>query len=99
MALRAFRFLTFEEYKKLTRAERNRYVAGVTEELMRGGATGYGLRVTGYGLHGIIETRGAVTTFAHDVTKFAQRVTQLTERAESLHRAMLRVSAQHSRPS
>jgi hypothetical protein len=48
MALRAFRFLTFEEYKKLTRAERNRYVAGVTEELMRGGATGYGLRVTGY---------------------------------------------------
>jgi hypothetical protein len=82
--LRPFRFLTIEKYHKLTRAERKHYVAGVTEELMR----------RRNGLHDIIETRGAVTAFAHDVTKFTQQVTQLRERAESLHRAMLRVSAQ-----
>ena len=84
MALRPFRFLTMEKYNKLTRAERTRYVAGVAEELMR----------RSNGLHGIIETRDAVTTFAHDVAKFAQRVTQLSERAKSLRRAV-----RHLRPS
>jgi len=48
MALRPFRFLTIEQYKQLTRAERKRYVAGVTEELMR----------RSDGLHEIIETEG-----------------------------------------